>query len=121
MGAFVERQQLDWIANFVWGIADDLLRDVFVRGKYRDVILPTLVLRRLDAVLELTKPAVLAMKASLDKAGIANQTEALRKAAGQAFYNTSPFTLRDLRGRTSQQQLGDDFGAYQARIQARSL
>jgi type I restriction enzyme M protein len=108
----VERQQLDWIANFVWGIADDVLRDVFVRGKYRDVILPMLVLRRLDAVLEPTKADVLAMKASLDKAKITNQDAALRKASGQAFYNTSPYTLRDLRGRANQQQLRADFEAY---------
>ena len=54
------------------------------------------VLRRLDAVLEPTKQAVLDMKASLDKAGITNQDQALRQAAGQAFYNTSKFTLRDL-------------------------
>ena len=44
--------QLDWIASFIWGIADDVLRDVYVRGKYRDVILPMTVIRRLDAVLE---------------------------------------------------------------------
>src|SRR6266851_3958385 len=99
------------IVSFVWGIADDVLRDVFVRGKYRDVILPMLVLRRLDAVLEPTKPAVLAMKASLDNAKIANQDAALRKASGQAFYNTSPYSLRDLRGRSSQQQLKSDFEA----------
>ena len=60
---------LNWIANFIWGIADDILRDLYVRGKYRDVILPMTVLRRLDAVLEPTKKAVLDMKASLDKAG----------------------------------------------------
>lgn len=53
---------LYWIANFIWGIADDVLRDVYVRGKYRDVILPMTVIRRLDAVLEPTKQAVLAMK-----------------------------------------------------------
>lgn len=47
---------LNWIANFIWGIADDVLRDLYVRGKYRDVILPMLVLRRLDAVLEPSKP-----------------------------------------------------------------
>ena len=46
---------LSWIANFIWGIADDVLRDLYVRGKYRDVILPFTVLRRLDAVLEATK------------------------------------------------------------------
>jgi hypothetical protein len=104
--------QLNWIANFIWGIADDVLRDLYVRGKYRDVILPMTVLRRLDAVLEPTKQAVLDMKASLDKAGIANQDQALRQAAGQAFYNTSNFTLRDLKARTSQQQLKADFEAY---------
>ena len=103
---------LNWIANFIWGIADDVLRDLYVRGKYRDVILPMTVLRRLDAVLEPTKQAVLDMKASLDRAGITNQDAALRQAAGQAFYNTSKFTLRDLRARASQQQLKADFEAY---------
>src|SRR5881397_3889021 len=108
----MEQGQLNWIANFIWGIADDVLRDLYVRGKYRDVILPMMVLRRLDAILEPTKPAVLDMKASLDKAHITNQDAALRQAAGQAFYNTSKFTLRDLRARSSQQQLKADFEAY---------
>src|SRR5882724_10336353 len=89
------------IVSMIWGIADDVLRDLYVRGKYRDVILPMTVLRRLDAVLEPTKQAVLDMKASLDKAGITNQDQALRQAAGQAFYNTSKFTLRDLKARAS--------------------
>ncbi|MEJ7809346.1 MAG: class I SAM-dependent DNA methyltransferase [Gemmatimonadaceae bacterium] len=108
----MEQLHLNWIANFIWGIADDVLRDLYVRGKYRDVILPMTVLRRLDAVLEPTKHAVLDMKASLDQAGITNQDQALRQAAGQAFYNTSRFTLRDLRARASQQQLRADFEAY---------
>jgi len=108
----MEPQQLSWIANFIWGIADDVLRDLYVRGKYRDVVLPMTVLRRFDAVLEPSKNAVLNMKASLDKAGIRNQDQALRQAAGQAFYNTSKFTLRDLRSRASQQQLKADFEAY---------
>jgi type I restriction enzyme M protein len=103
---------LNWITNFIWGIADDVLRDLYVRGKYRDVILPMTVLRRLDAVLEPTKKAVLDMKARLDAAGITNQDQALRQAAGQSFYNTSKFTLRDLRARASQQQLKADFEAY---------
>ena len=103
---------LNWIANFIWGIADDVLRDLYVRGKYRDVILPMTVLRRLDAVLEPTKKAVLEMKASLDKAGIVDQRLALCQAAVQSFYNTSNFTLRDLRARASQQQLKADFEAY---------
>lgn len=108
----MENGQLTWITNFIWGIADDVLRDLYVRGKYRDVILPMTVIRRLDAVLEPTKQAVLDMKASLDKAGITNQDAALRRAAGQAFYNTSPFTLRDLKARASRQQLEADFRAY---------
>ncbi len=108
----MESTQLNWIANYIWGIADDVLRDLYVRGKYRDVILPMTVLRRLDAVLEPTKQAVLDMKASLDKAKITNQDQALRQAAAQAFYNTSKFTLRDLRARASQQQLRSDFEAY---------
>ena len=107
-----DQSQLNWIVNFIWGIADDVLRDVYVRGKYRDVILPMTVIRRLDSVLEPTKPAVLAMKKQMDEAGITNADAALRKAAGQAFYNTSPFTLRDLRSRATQQKLRADFEAY---------
>jgi len=107
---------LGWIANFIWGIADDVLRDLYVRGKYRDVILPMTVLRRLDALLEPSKKAVLDTKTNLDKARITNQDAALRAAAGQAFYNTSQFTLRDLRNRGSQQQLRADFEAYLDRL-----
>ena len=108
----MEATQLNWITNYIWGIADDVLRDLYKRGEYRDVILPMTVLRRLDAVLEPSKQAVLEMKASLDKAKIVHQDQALRQAAGQAFYNTSKFTLRDLRARTSQQKLKADFEAY---------
>ena len=104
--------RLDWIANYIWGIADDVLRDLYVRGKYRDVILPMTVLRRLDAVLEDTKPAVLAMRAQLDTAGIVAQDGPLRAAAQHDFYNTSPFTMRDLMARASQQRLRADFEAY---------
>src|SRR4051794_16123249 len=108
----MEPAQLNWIVNFIWGIADDVLRDLYVRGKYRDVILPMTVLRRLDTLLEPTQPAVLAMKASLDSKKIVNQDAALRQASGQAFYNTSKFTLRDLKSRASQAQLRADFEAY---------
>ena len=100
------------VSSFIWGIADDVLRDVYVRGKYRDVILPMTVIRRLDAVLEPTKDAVLRMKAQLDAAGVTNQDAALRQASGEAFYNTSPSRLRDLTSRGRQQQLRADFEAY---------
>jgi len=105
-------QQLGWITNFIWGIADDVLRDVYVRGKYRDVILPMVVIRRLDAVLEPTKQAVLDMKRNLDAAGVANQGAALRQASGQAFFNSSPYMLRDLKSRAKIQQLRADYETY---------
>jgi len=104
--------QIHWIADYIWGIADDVLRDLYVRGKYRDVILPMTVLRRFDAVLEPTKQAVLEEKARLDAAGIIHQDFVLRQAAGQPFYNTSQFTMKDLKSRASQQQLKADFEAY---------
>ena len=100
------------ISSFIWGIADDVLRDVYVRGKYRDVILPMTVIRRLDAVLEPTKDEVRAAKERLDAAGITNQDQALRQASGEAFYNTSPFRLRDLTSRGQAQRLRADFEAY---------
>ncbi len=108
----MDQTQLNWLTNFIWGIADDVLRDLFKRGKYPDVILPMCVIRRMDAVLESTKAQVLERRKWLDEAGITEQTAALRDAAGQAFYNVSKFTLRDLRSRGNQQQLLADFEDY---------
>ena len=110
----MDQAQHSSIVSFIWNIADDVLRDVYVRGKYRDVILPMTVIRRLDAVLEPTKQAVLKLSAQLDKAGVANKHAALCEEARNAFYfyNVSPFTLRDLRARARQQQLKADFEAY---------
>ena len=104
--------QLSTISNFTWNTADSLLRDLYVRGKYRDVILPMTVIRRLDAVLEDTKPAVLEQKKWLDEANIIDQVGPLTQAAGQQFYNASQFTLRDLTTATAQQQLRQNFEAY---------
>ena len=100
------------IVSFIWGIADDVLRDLFKRGKYPDVILPMCVIRRMDAVLEPAKKRVLDTKRMLDEAHITEQRAALCDASGQAFYNTSKFTLRDLKSRGSQQQLLADFEDY---------
>ena len=108
----MDAQTYNQIASFIWGIADDCLRDVYVRGKYRDVILPMTVIRRLDAVLERTKDDVLKMKATLDKAGVKEQTAALCKTAGQSFCNASPFRLKDLTSRATPQKLKTDFIAY---------
>ena len=105
-------QNHNQIVSFIWGIANDCLRDVYVRGKYRDVILPMTVIRRLDAVLEPTKDDVLEMKETLDEAGVIEQTSALKHAAKQEFYNNSPFVLKDLTAYSNKQQLKDDFIAY---------
>ncbi|MGF6965940.1 type I restriction enzyme M protein [Paraburkholderia sp. WC7.3g] len=107
-----DQSNLKWVADFIWNIADDRLRDVYVRGKYRDVILPFTVLRRLDAVLESTKQAVLERKKFLDTHHVAEQDGALRMAAGQAFYNTSEFTLEKLKASSAGQRLRDDFIDY---------
>src|SRR5882672_7996794 len=84
------------IVSFIWGIADDVLRDLFKRGKYPDVILPMCVIRRMDAVLEPTKQAVLDTKKMLDEAGITEQRSALCEAAGQAFTPRAPVPLRGI-------------------------
>lgn len=84
------------IVSFIWGIADDVLRDVYTRGKYRDIILPFTVLRRLDALLEPTKKEVLDMHSKLNELKIDNQGPQLRKVTKYVFYNTSPFTFKTL-------------------------
>lgn len=108
----MDHQEYNAIVNFIWGISDDCLRDVYVRGKYRDVILPMTVIRRLDTMLEATKPAVLQMKERLDAVKIDNQWPALCNAAGQAFCNASPYLLKDLTSRAKAQTLQADFEAY---------
>lgn len=108
----MDNQVHNSIVSFIWGIADDCLRDVYVRGKYRDVILPMTVIRRLDVLLEDTKDDVLAMKEKLDVAHIDNQWPALCNVAGQAFCNASPFRLKDLTSRAKKQTLKSDFELY---------
>lgn len=100
------------LVSFIWNIANDVLVYTYDKGEYRKVILPLIVIRRLDAVLEPTKDAVLSMKTTLDEAGILDQEIALCSAAGQAFCNSSPFTLKQLKARTNTQQLKLDFIAY---------
>ncbi|HLO84184.1 MAG TPA: class I SAM-dependent DNA methyltransferase [Nostocaceae cyanobacterium] len=86
------------IVNFIWNIADDVLRDVYVRGKYRDVILPMTVIRRLDCLLEPTKKEVIDhyLKLVAGKFGEETFAQQLPKFSGYPFYNTSRFTLKEL-------------------------
>lgn len=94
------------LVSFIWSIADDCLRDVYVRGKYRDVILPMVVLRRLDALLEPTKDAVMEELAfQRDEAGLTELDGAgLRQSSGYVFYNTSPWTLQRLKNTATNNQ-----------------
>ena len=92
----MNHSQHNTLINFIWSIADDVLRDVYTRGKYRDIILPFTVLRRLDAILEPTKEKVIEMHEQLNKMKIENQSPQLRKVSGYVFYNTSNFTFKKL-------------------------
>jgi len=86
------------MVSFIWSIADDCLRDIFVRGKYRDVILPMVVLRRLDSLLEQSKEKVM-QELSFQKndMGLVElDDKGLQDAAGFVFYNTSKWTLKTL-------------------------
>lgn len=104
------------LVSFIWSIADDCLRDVYVRGKYRDVILPMVVLRRLDALLEPTKQHV------LEEVAFQKDTmhftewddKGMTAASGFVFYNTSEWTLQSLYGNAtnSQQILLGNFEDY---------
>ena len=106
------QEQHNQLISFIWNIANDVLVNKYNKGRYRDIILPFIVIRRLDAVLEDTKEAVLKLKEELDKAKVLKQDEALCSVARQAFCNSSPFTMKQLRARTNRQQLKADFVTY---------
>lgn len=94
------------LVSFIWSIADDCLRDVYVRGKYRDVILPMVVLRRLDTLLEPTKQAVLdeVEYQKQEMGSLELDDEPLKSASGYVFYNTSKWTLQSLKSTTTNNQ-----------------
>ena len=104
------------LVSFIWGIADDCLRDIYVRGKYRDVILPMVVLRRLDALLEPTKEAVLEeVRFQKDEMKFTEwDDKGMQQASGFVFYNTSEWTLQKLysTATNSQQILLGNFQDY---------
>ena len=100
------------IVSFIWSIADDVLRDVFLRGQYRDVILPMVVLRRLDALLEPTKEEV---EAEIRESGLDNLDEGvLKDITGLSYFNTSKWTLNRLKSQASDSNdiLCDNFIEY---------
>ena len=100
------------IVSFIWSIADDVLRDVFLRGQYRDVILPMVVLRRLDALLEPTKDEV---EQEIKESGLDNIDEGvLKDITGLSYFNTSKWTLNRLKSQASDNNdiLYDNFIEY---------
>ena len=104
------------LVSFIWSIADDCLRDIYVRGKYRDVILPMVVLRRLDALLETTKDELMEeLRFQREDMQFTElDEESLRRASGYVFYNISPWTLQRLHdtATNNQQLLQANFEEY---------
>lgn len=109
----MDKNNFGQLVSFIFGIANDCLVDVYDVGDYRKIILPMIVIRRFDAILEPTKQDVLEMKKKLDENNIVSQDAALNAAAGNlSFSNSSDYTLSDLKSRTNQQQLKQDFITY---------
>lgn len=100
------------LVNFIWSIADDCLRDIFVRGKYRDVILPMTVIRRFDSVIEPKKKEILELKEIFKRNNAENLEDAMGLAVSLPIYNISEFTLKDLKNETNSQNLKKNFEEY---------
>lgn len=114
-------QQYNQLFSFIWNIANDVLVNKINKGDYRKVILPFIVLRRIDVLLEPTKKKVLEKKAQCEKLGLTDMDVFLTKETGYPFYNTSIFTLRSLRNETDPVRLKmnmiDYFNGYSRDVQ----
>jgi len=105
-------QQFNQLVSFIWNIANDVLVHAFNKGDYKKIILPMMVLRRLDILLEPTKDAVLKQKQLLDRQKITNQSPVLMAVTKYPFYNTSQFTMKTLTSETNPQRLKMNFLEY---------
>ncbi len=110
----MEQSQYNQLLNFLWSIANDVLVQAFEKGKYKEIIMPMLVLRRLDILLERTKNDVIRQKSMLDQQNYPEITkkQLLMAVAGLPYYNVSPYTMRSLRGENNSQRLLQNFIAY---------
>lgn len=108
----MEQSQYNFLFSFIWNIANDVLVNAFNKGDYKKVILPMLVLRRIDVLLEPTKDAVIQMKEQLDKNKIENQAPVLYDITGCPFYNTSKFTMKTLKSEIDPLRLKMNFIEY---------
>ena len=110
-----QQTQYNQLFSFIWSIANDVLVHAFNKGDYKKIILPMMVLRRLDLLLEPTHQEVLE---TLQRYDIKNEStkkfleRQLFQVTGYPFYNTSPFTMSALRGETNEEQLYKNFLDY---------
>lgn len=108
----MEQAQYNQLFSFIWNIATDVLVYAFDKGEYKKIIMPMMVLRRIDVLLEPTKAILLAQKKMLDDNKIANQDPILFNTTGYPFYNTSLFTMKTLKGETDPLRLKMNFNDY---------
>ena len=109
----MEQSQFNSLVSFIWNIATDVLVFAFDKSEYKKIILPMMVIRRIDVLLEPTKKQVLQMKEQLDKAGIvANQDQMFYNITHYPFYNTSQFTLKTLKSEIDAQRLKQNFTEF---------
>ncbi len=108
----MNQSQYNQLFSFIWNIANDVLVYAFERGKYKEIILPMMVLRRIDVILEPTKERLLTQKKMLDDNHINNQDPILYNITGYPFYNTSLFTMKTLKSETDPLRLKMNFIDY---------
>lgn len=108
----MEQSQYNALFSFIWNIANDVLVNAFNKGDYKRIILPMLVLRRIDVLLEPTKDSVLERKEQLDAAHFENQAPLLTAVTGYPFYNTSKFTMKTLKSEIDPLRLKMNFIDY---------
>ena len=108
----MEQSQYNQLFSFIWNIATDVLVYAFDKGEYKKIIMPMIVLRRIDVLLEPTKQTLLAQKKMLDDNKITNQDPILFNITGYPFYNTSLFTMKTLKSETDPLRLKMNFTDY---------
>ena len=108
----MNQTQYNQLFSFIWNIATDVLVYAFDKGEYKKIIMPMMVLRRIDVLLEPTKQQVIAQKKLLDEHNIGNQDPILFNITGYPFYNTSLFTMKTLKSETDPARLKMNFTDY---------
>lgn len=101
----MDNKQYNALFSFIWNITNDVLVHAFEKGDYKKIILPFMVLRRIDVLLESTKAAVLEKKEFCDSHHLADYTPFLTQVTGYPFYNTSAFTMKTLKNEIDPQRL----------------